>query len=70
MAANSVLARIGNVLYWIACAFALFWFIETSVRLVIHHAPITDPLLWFVLVVPSVVAWLIGRTLRYILAGR
>jgi hypothetical protein len=64
-----MLARLGNVLYWAGCAFAIL-----SVGLAVFMAlspgaynPVSMVVFGAVI---GVVLWLMGRACRYVLAGR
>jgi hypothetical protein len=61
-------ARLGNVLYWLGCAVGLVFFAGGYV--LISSGGYRLQAFDYVLVgTPAVVAWLIGRALRYVLAG-
>jgi hypothetical protein len=73
-AARLVAARVGNVLFWLACILAaLLLLIGGWVIYNVH--PESDvgkqPLFYFgVILVAAIVIWLIGSGLRYVLVGR
>jgi hypothetical protein len=68
-----MLARLGNVLYWLGCILAGFAVICAIAMVVIPSNPNDTPVssgLPIVFAVGAFMIWLIGRALRYILAGR
>jgi len=65
---GSVLARLGNVLYWAGCIAAALWlamgiFAVSSSK---YPVGIEDVML---VAAPTVALWLVGRALRYVLSG-
>lgn len=66
-----MVGRLGNVLYWTACAFAVAWSVTyTSIFLLDRHTP-TE---WIsgsaIAGGGALLIWVIGRACRYVLAGR
>jgi hypothetical protein len=62
---KTMLARLGNVLYWTGCIAAALWF-----ALGIHSISLPVAMIDIIaLVSPTLAFWLIGRALRYVLSG-
>jgi len=61
-------ARLGNVLYWIGCLIGAVVFLG-GYLLMSGGGYKLQALDYIVIGMPAVVVWLIGRALRYILAG-
>lgn len=65
------MARLGNVLYWTGCVFALI--IVGCGVLGVALEPGNNNETWIVIMITAVfaaVVWVIGRACRYVLAGR
>lgn len=61
-------ARLGNVLYWLGCAGAVF---GVGLAGVVALNPGDDAGQWmFHYILAGALAWLVGRGARYVLAGR
>ncbi len=60
--------RLGNVLYWTGCLIAAALLVG-GYLLMSGGGYKLQPFDYVVIGAPAVVAWLIGRALRYILAG-
>ena len=61
-------AVVGDVLYWLATLIA-----GITIGVAFYHwryTPSDDPLEVWLLVAIGVVTWLVGRAIRYVLAGR
>jgi hypothetical protein len=66
---GKVLARLGDVLYWVGCilaAIVVVWGAVFAFRG--DHAD--DPYLFSVVAVAAFSIWVIGRALRFILSGK
>jgi hypothetical protein len=64
-----MVARLGQVLYWAACAIAVFWLILGLFGVFTRETlePWNDiP----VFIGGAILIWLIGRAVRYVLAGK
>ena len=60
-------ARLGNVLYWLACVGAV---LALVLAVVVAVNPGANAQLWIgVYTAAAVVIWLVGRAVRYVLAG-
>ena len=69
MPEGKVLARLGDVLYWLGCILAAIvagWGAVVCFRG--EHGG--DPYLFSVVAVAAFSVWVIGRALRYILSGK
>ena len=64
-----MVARLGGVLYWLATSIAVLAFGGTFYAWNYGVVPNNTFGGWFLLFV-GVVTWLLGRALRYVLAGR
>jgi hypothetical protein len=62
-----MIARLGNVLYWIGCAAAVLWLALSLYGVSSKHS--VDAIYIIAVVGPALVFWLAGRALRYILSG-
>ena len=62
-------ARLGRVLYWLGCAISIFVFVGTMVfvNAVADGKPNASEYVFIAFC--AAVPWVIGRALRYILAG-
>jgi len=62
-------ARLGRVLYWLGCAISIFVFVGTMVfvNAVADGKPNASEYVFIAFC--TAVPWVIGRALRYILAG-
>ena len=72
MAEKGIVYRLGWVLYWAACIVAvpsaLFGLVALVTSVYGHDLP--RSLIWALLLFPfAIVVWLIGRGIRYVLAG-
>lgn len=64
-----MLARLGDVLYWIGCILAVIVVVWGAVFCFGgEHAG--DPYLFSIVAVAAFSIWVIGRALRYILSGK
>jgi hypothetical protein len=69
MPERKMLARLGDVLYWLGCVLAailvvggaVFWFRDNSAD---------DPYLFSVVAVAAFAIWVVGLACRYILSGK
>jgi hypothetical protein len=61
-------ARLGNVLYWLGCTVGAVFFVG-GYLLMSGGGYKLQAFDYVVIGAPAVVAWLIGRALRYVLAG-
>jgi hypothetical protein len=68
------IARLGNVLYWTACALAFCWFVLSMLAVVPSPSGRWPSGEWGlglgIGLVGGLIIWLIGRAIRYFLAGR
>ncbi|HZS57602.1 MAG TPA: hypothetical protein VFA65_24590 [Bryobacteraceae bacterium] len=64
-----MVARLGNVLYWLGCAAATATF-AIGVGIWVTDNPSNHPGTYFlVILLLACVPWIIGRACRYVLAG-
>lgn len=64
-------ARLGNVLYWIGCGLAVLAIAGAiAVAVIPSNNPHDKPAVPLFLAGIGLIVWLIGRGLKYILAGR
>jgi hypothetical protein len=61
-------SRLGNVLYWLGCLIAAVIFIGGYLMMSGGGYKLQFPD-YLVIGLPAIVAWLIGRAFRYVLAG-
>ena len=59
-------ARLGRVLYWLGCAVSIFVFVGTMVFVNAEKPNASE---YVFIAFCTAVPWVIGRALRYILAG-
>jgi len=62
-------ARLANAIYWAACIAAVLWALFVFAIGAVQTRPdwtISTP----IAIVGAVVIWIIGRAIRYVLAGR
>jgi hypothetical protein len=69
-----MLARLGNVFYWMGCGLAVLAWVIAILMIYGDYAHLGPPRsdFYFVLglaAVTSIVIWLLGRAARYVLAG-
>jgi len=62
-------ARLGRVLYWLGCAISIFVFVGTMVFVNAVADGKTNASEYVFIAFCTAVPWVIGRALRYILAG-
>ena len=64
-------ARLGNVIYWLACAVAVLMLAVVPIALLIEAR---DEAWWIDtaihVIAPAILIWLAGRGVKYVLAGR
>jgi hypothetical protein len=65
---NPMIARLGNVLYWAGCIFAVI--IGGGGALIARNDTYNPWGMFLSFAVIAAVVWVIGKTCRYILAGR
>jgi hypothetical protein len=64
-----VVSRLGNVLYWAASLVAALFGLLAGAVAVLNTGP-DGPFIAVIFAVFAVIAWLVGRACRYVLAGR
>jgi hypothetical protein len=64
---GSMLARLGNVLYWTGC---LLGILLVAAAVALYSPDYMDRVHSAIYIGLAVVVWLIGRACRYVLAGR
>jgi hypothetical protein len=69
MPEGKVLARLGDVLYWIGCVFAAI-VVVWGVVFCFRGDRADDPYLLSLVAVAAFAIWVIGRACRYILSGK
>lgn len=69
MPEGKLLARFGDVLYWVCCALALF-VIFWGARSEFGGHDADGPYVFSVAVVAGFAIWIVGRACRYILSGK
>lgn len=62
-----MVGRLANVLYWLGCGIAGLFF-ALALASAYFLTPPDATLSWFLLA-SSLVSWLVGRAIRYVLAG-
>lgn len=60
--------RLGNVVYWSACAAALAW-LAFAYAGISTMTPPDWSWFWIIGAVPSAFVWLAGKAIRYVLSG-
>jgi hypothetical protein len=69
MPERKVLARLGEILYWISCILAAI-VVVWGALFCFRSDNADDPYLFSVVAVAAFSVWVIGRALRYILSGK
>jgi hypothetical protein len=63
-----MIERLGNVLYWIACVISGLFLLAAAAGAVFGHGPDRMFVIGIFAAI-ALVAWIIGRACRYLLAG-
>jgi hypothetical protein len=66
---SPIVARLGNVLYWTASLVAVAFLVLGGLVAILNRGP-DGPFIAAIFIGIGVVAWLVGRACRYVLAGR
>jgi uncharacterized membrane protein YdbT with pleckstrin-like domain len=69
MPEGQVVARLGDILYWIGCVLAAI-VVVWGALFCFRGDNADDPYLFLVVAVAAFSVWVIGRALRYILSGK